>query len=325
MGGAKVKVTAIVPTYNRKPYIRRALESILQQSKAVDEVIVVDDGSTDGTAEAVREWFGDRVKVISKQNGGVAHARHTGIRVAQGDWIAFLDSDDEWMPDRNRMLCEAAAKVPEDVAWIFGDLQVVTDEGDGQTLYQEHGLELQCDLQIFGDSLTVQFPFQFGLLQGSFIRRKVLVELDCFSEGLRSDDDLLAGFQVACKYRVAAIPSVVGKYFRTSDLSASSVVVNGVYSPDHYRSRIMAFASVVKTGRRRPWNARYAAEVRGLCKVLAQRGKDVPLSLALSQFQFGAYSAKGIAFLGAALFGRRGVLAWESVAEARRRRMAQPS
>ena len=56
--------------------------------------------------------------------------------------------------------------------------------------------------QVFGDALSVQYPFQFGLLQASFIRRSVLLELDCFSEGLHSSEDLLMGFQVACRYRV---------------------------------------------------------------------------------------------------------------------------
>jgi glycosyltransferase involved in cell wall biosynthesis len=317
-----MKVSAVIVTYNRREFIRRAIDSILHQTVPVDEIVVVDDGSTDGTAGAVAEWFGSVAKVVRQENGGVGAARWRGVREASGDWIAFLDSDDEWLPDRTRLLREAAAKVPADVAWIFGDMQVVTDVGSATTLFGEHGLTVRESPEIFPDPLSVQFPFQFGLLQGSFIRREVLLELECFGERLRSDDDLLAGFQVACRYRFAAIPDIVGKYFRTSDLSASSVVTNGVYGVDHFRSRMLAFELVVQSGRRTPWNMRYASEVRGLCKVLATRGA-VPKGLALQQFRYGGYSVKGVGFLLAAMMGRRGILAWEAVGEFRRQRRRQ--
>jgi glycosyltransferase involved in cell wall biosynthesis len=313
-----VNTSAIIPTYNRRSYLRRAIDSILAQTVPVDEIIVVDDGSTDGTADAVEGWFGDRVRVIRQQNTGVAGARRRGIREARGEWIAFLDSDDEWTPDRNRELHHAACGVGPDVGWIFGDLRVVTDAGEQKTLYEEHGLRITQSPQVFADTLSVQYPFQFGLLQASYIRRSVLIELDCFSEGLRSDDDLLAGFQVACRYKVAAVPSIVGKYYRTSDLSASSVVVNGVHGPDHYRSRILAFGLVAETIQRRPWNMRYAEEVRGYCKVLARKG-PVPRRLAFQQFRYGGFSLKGAAFLCVAMFGRKGIGTWLGIAGFRRK------
>jgi glycosyltransferase involved in cell wall biosynthesis len=315
-----MKVSAIIPAYNRRHYIRRAVDSILNQTVPVHEIIVVDDGSKDGTADLVEELYGSRVKLIRQANTGVAGARYRGIQSATGDWIAFLDSDDEWTPDRNSALLAAAAKVPEDVAWIFGDLRIVTDEGDGTTLFEEHGLQLEGPLTIFEDSLSVQFPFQFGMLQGSFIRTKALLETNCFSEGLRSDDDLLAGFQIACRYRFAAIPTIVGTYFRTSDLAAGSVVVNGVFGPDHFRSRMWAFGLVIENGRRHPWHLRYAEEVRGLGKVLARRG-GFSRSLGFQQFRYGGVSAKGVGFLCAALIGARGVRTWERVAAERRKRM----
>ena len=313
-----MNVSAIIPTFNRRKYIRRAIESILTQTLPVDEIIVVDDGSTDGTAEAIEGWFGSRVRVIRQENTGVSGARRRGIQAARGEWIAFLDSDDEWSPDRNMRLSEAAARVPSDVAWVFGDLRVVTDEGEEQTLFEKHGLDVKEVPYVLPDALSVQFPFQFSMLQASFIRRSALIELRCFSVDLRSDDDLLASFQVACRYRFAAIPDVVGKYFRTSDLAASSVVVNGVYGPDHYRSRMMAFELVIESGRKRPWNRYYADEARGLCQVLARQGA-VPRGLAAQQFRFGGVSVKGVAFFCAAMFGRPGLQAWSAVRERRNR------
>jgi glycosyltransferase involved in cell wall biosynthesis len=312
-------VSAIIPAYNRKKYIQRAIDSVLSQTVPVDEIIIVDDGSTDRTGDLVAETYGSKVRLIRQRNAGVSGARRAGIAAARGQWIAFLDSDDEWMPERNAQLLSAARQVPEDVAWIFGDMRVVTDEGESTTLYGEHGLTLKYPLVIFEDPLSVQYPFQFGLLQGSFIRRRVLTELDCFSAGLRSDDDLLTGFQVACRYRFAAIPGIVGKYFRTSDLAAGSVVVNGVYGPDHYRSRMLSFGLVVESGRRRPWNLRYAAEVRGLCKLLATKG-SFSRRLVLQQFRYGGVSPKGIAFTIAGMLGRKGILVWEKIAQRRRER-----
>lgn len=318
-----MKVSAIIPAYNRINYIRRAIDSVLAQTVPVDEIIVVDDGSTDGTGDFVAECYGDKVRLIRQKNAGVSGARRTGIAAAQGEWIAFLDSDDEWMPRRNAQLLAATEQVPAEVAWVFGDMQVVTDHSDNTTLFGEHGLTLKSSPTVFEDSLSVQFPFQFGLLQGSLIRRSVLAKLDCFSYGLRSDDDLWAGFQVACRYKFAAISDVVGKYFRTSDLAAGSVVVNGVHGPDHYRSRMLSFGLVVDSGYKRPWNLRYAAEAQCLCKLLATKG-PVPRKLVLQQFRYGGVSLKGIAFAVVGLMGRRAILLWNAVAEARRSRMVAP-
>ena len=315
-----MKVSAVIPTFNRRQYIRRAIDSVFAQTVAVDEIIVVDDGSTDGTTAAVEAWYGSRVRVVRQANAGVASARWRGIQEANGDWIAFLDSDDEWTPERNGQLLDAAARVPPDVAWIFGDLRVVTDQGDGMTLFEEFGLSVRECPEVFADSLSVQYPFKFGLLQGSLIRRSVLVKLDCFKEGLQHSEDLLAGFQVACDYRFAAIPSIVGNYFRTSDLASNSALLKGLYGADYYRARMLAFALVIESGKKKTWNMRYAAEVRGLCKVLASQGHQIR-GLAMQQFRYGAVSAVGIAFAGAAMFGRRGVQAWIAIAQFRRKHL----
>jgi glycosyltransferase involved in cell wall biosynthesis len=320
-----MKVSAVIPAFNRIGYIQRAIDSVFAQTVPVDEVIVVDDGSTDGTAEAVETRYGSRVRIVRQPNAGVSGARRRGIQEARGEWIAFLDSDDEWMPERNRQLLQASAHVPADVAWIFGDMRVVTDEGSDTTLFEEYGLLLNESPHIFADALSVQYPFQFCMFQSSFIRRKVLVDLDCLASGLRSDDDLLTGFQIACHYRFAAIPVVVGRYFRTSDLAASSVVVNGNMNPDYFRSRMMAFAWAIESGRRQPWNMRYAEQVRGLCRMLARRG-SVAKGLALQQFRFGGVSAKGIAFLCTAMLGRRGIQTWDAIAEFRQKHFSpQPA
>jgi glycosyltransferase involved in cell wall biosynthesis len=312
-----MKVSAVIPAFNRRDYITRAIDSAMRQTVPVDEIVVVDDGSTDGTAELVESRYGGAVRVVRQANRGVAGARWRGIQEATGDWIAFLDSDDEWAPERHQELLQAAQKVPDDVAWIFGDLLFIFDNGESGSLFEAYGLKVTEFPHIFEDSLSVQYPTLYSYQQASFIRRKALLELNCFSEGLRSDDDILAAFQIGCKYKFAAIPRIVGNYYRTSDLAASSVVVNGSFKPDHYRSRMMAFAAAIKSGRKQPWNLYYATETRGLCMLLDSK-QPSPRKLAFEQFRYGGYSLKGLVFACFALAGRPGIKLWNSIAASRR-------
>lgn len=104
----EIIITAIVPAYNGQAYLRRAIESILRQSRRVDEIIVVDDGSTDDTGQIVANYK-DNVQYIKKENGGAATARNLGVSKAVGNWLAFLDQDDEWLPDKLK-LQEAAIR-----------------------------------------------------------------------------------------------------------------------------------------------------------------------------------------------------------------------
>ena len=316
-------VSAVIPTFNRLGCIRRAVDSALRQTLPVEDVLVIDDGSTDGTADALEAEYGPRIRVIRQANTGVSEARRRGVQEAKGEWIAFLDSDDEWTPNHNEELLGAAARVPEDVAWIFGDLRLVTDVGNEVTVFKEFGFSVKGSPEILADSFSVLDPI-VCYLQGSMIRRRVLLQLDCFGAGLQTGEDMLMGYQVACRYRFAAIPCVVGNYYRTVDLAASSLSVSGWRKPDHFRSRMMCLAALIESGRRRPWNELYAGQVRGLCRVLAHRGQPVPRTLALQQFRFGAVSAKGIAFFCAAMFGRRGIQIWNRMAESRTRFLTVP-
>jgi GT2 family glycosyltransferase len=95
-------VSVLIPAYNAERFVGRAIESALAQTVPVLEVIVVDDGSTDGTVAAAAA-FGDRVKVISKPNGGPASARNLAARHARGDWLATLDADDWWFSYKNEI------------------------------------------------------------------------------------------------------------------------------------------------------------------------------------------------------------------------------
>jgi hypothetical protein len=95
-------VAAVIPTYNRAAILRRSIESALRQSHPVKEIIVVDDGSTDQTAQVVSQ-YSSRIHYVVQRNAGGAAARNRGVAMAQSKWIAFLDSDDEWLPHKTEM------------------------------------------------------------------------------------------------------------------------------------------------------------------------------------------------------------------------------
>jgi glycosyltransferase involved in cell wall biosynthesis len=94
-----VLVSAIIPAYNAERFVADAIRSAINQAGCEIEVIVVDDGSSDRTVEIARR-FGDRVRVISQANQGVAAARNAGIAAARGEYLAFLDADDAWLPQK---------------------------------------------------------------------------------------------------------------------------------------------------------------------------------------------------------------------------------
>jgi glycosyltransferase involved in cell wall biosynthesis len=94
-----LNISIIIPTYNRAHLLGRAIESVLAQTYEPIEIIVVDDGSEDGTKEFLRSKF-SQCRYFHQENKGVSSARNYGIRKARGEWLAFLDSDDEWLPGK---------------------------------------------------------------------------------------------------------------------------------------------------------------------------------------------------------------------------------
>lgn len=95
-----IKVSVIIPTYNRANCITNAIDSVLAQTYTDYEIIVVDDGSTDKTRELLSQRYGKRIRYIYQPHAGPSAARNTGIRASQADLIAFLDSDDIWLPEK---------------------------------------------------------------------------------------------------------------------------------------------------------------------------------------------------------------------------------
>ena len=94
-----MNISVVIPSYNRKEFLKRSIDSVINQTKKPFEIIVVDDGSTDGTETMIKSDY-DFIKFIKQKNKGVSAARNIGIKVSIGEWICFLDSDDEWKKDK---------------------------------------------------------------------------------------------------------------------------------------------------------------------------------------------------------------------------------
>ncbi len=93
------KISVIIPTFNRVAYIGRAINSVINQTHRVKDIIVIDNNSSDNTQEYIKENF-PKVKVFAEASRGVSNARNLGIKISKSDWVAFLDSDDEWLPKK---------------------------------------------------------------------------------------------------------------------------------------------------------------------------------------------------------------------------------
>jgi glycosyltransferase involved in cell wall biosynthesis len=186
------KIAVIIPTYNRAHCVRDAIDSVLAQSFQDYELVIVDDGSTDGTAGIVKA-YGERLTLIRQDNGGASVARNTGIRASKAEWVSFLDSDDTWEPDKLKVHVEGLQKYPRAVAHLVDTAM----EGRGRqpvSLFDLRGTRSAYERQPFRerpllDVLTTQFH-----IQGCMLHRKTLEAAGYFDPALQTfeDIDLLA-------------------------------------------------------------------------------------------------------------------------------------
>jgi glycosyltransferase involved in cell wall biosynthesis len=184
-------VTAIIPTYNRAHLISEALESALRQSRRPDEIIVVDDGSTDDTKRVV-EQYGTDVRYIYQKNSGPAAARNQGLRVATGDIIAFLDSDDLWVSQKIEIQLDFLARHPEvgglfgDMSNAFGAVDNLTPEIKNQELH-DYLVAHASDLGDLFEWLIIENVIPTPTVM---LRRSVVERIGFFKESLIVAEDL---------------------------------------------------------------------------------------------------------------------------------------
>lgn len=190
-----MKISVIIPSWNRASRLAKALDSVRAQSVAPHEIIVVDDGSTDNTRGLLNDHYRD-VRYIFQQNTGVSHARNTGIEAATGDWIALLDSDDQWEPRKLERQQEAIRATPDcrlchtDEIWIRNGKRV-----NPMKKHAKHG----------GEIFSYCLPLCVISPSAVMIRRDIFTEIGLFDETLPACEDYDLWLRICAVYPVLYI------------------------------------------------------------------------------------------------------------------------
>ncbi len=198
-------VSVVIATYNRRDTVSAAIDSVLVQDGPPMEVLVVDDGSTDGTAEEIARRYSDEpsIRVISRQNGGPAAARNAGISEARGEFLALLDSDDVWLPSYVASQLEVLRTTGADLVLANASTQV--QDGTWKALFDRPDWKLP-------DSMAAMWSGGWALPTATMMRTEVAKDLR-FDESFRLCDDL--DFMIRFNqvgYRCVGNPKVLAEY-----------------------------------------------------------------------------------------------------------------
>jgi glycosyltransferase involved in cell wall biosynthesis len=203
------RAAVVIPARNGMPDVIEAVASALDQSAPPAEVVLVDDSSTDGTADAVRARFGDRVRILGGRFGGAAAARNAGWRAATAPWIAFLDADDVWFPEK---LATAAARLsahPE-TAWFFSDGAFRTLDGEVHDSWLSTYAVVGDDYA--GSPLAQLFEVNFVLTSSVVVRRDVLASEQGFDESMSHAEDLDLWIRISRRWPAVASSRPLVRY-----------------------------------------------------------------------------------------------------------------
>lgn len=294
-------VSVIIPAFNVAAWIGETIQSVLHQTYRPTEVIVVDDGSTDSTP-LVAQSFGKAVKYIRKINGGVGSARNAGFRVSTGEYVAFVDADDLWLPDKLARQVALLESKP-DVGWVYCDALVV-DDSDNNILDR---VGRTSDLPE-GDIVDSLLLNNFVPCPSPLIRRALLATLGGFDElrSLTVSEDwdmwlrLAAAAPAGCvRSPLARVRSHPGSMTGTMDLDST------------YQSRVTVIdrAIALRPRQLEPLRSRAISNVQlGIGQWMVRRG-DMPRarSMFLAALREDPRNAKATLHFLASLFPR-GVL-----------------
>jgi len=212
-------VSVVIPAYNAERWIGRAIDSVLNQTAKPAEIIVVDDGSTDGTPQAVQK-YGAAIRYFHQPNAGPAAARNLGIDNTQFEWIGFLDADDEWLPRKLELQLHVLKENPG-LRWC----SCARDETDvrlamDQSCPGNRGQDLMCPKRLVYLS-ALMAGVQFGT-SSLLVHRSVFQELGGFDTEMRTGEDVDMWERIALKYpEVGHCCSVCWHYLHDNPNSAS--------------------------------------------------------------------------------------------------------
>jgi hypothetical protein len=200
------QVSVVIPAYNRADCVGAAIDSALAQTLPPLEVIVVDDGSTDRTAEVLSR-YGPRIRVIRQENRGLSAARNAGIGQARGRWIALLDSDDEWLADKLERQMDAVERFGGEAGLCFCDCVLMGGPDDGRTLFGLAGFEGGASQPELIANAAAAVTSRRHLVHPSslLIDRRWLRPGPAFDERLRLAEDTDFLFRLSSKTRFCVV------------------------------------------------------------------------------------------------------------------------
>ena len=211
-------VSVVIPTYNRSAFVARAVDSVLNQGFTDSEIIVVDDGSSDDTKERLSR-FGDRIQYIYQDNSGVSAARNTGITASRGEWLAFLDSDDEWRPEYLAKQIRQANKIPG-LCMQSANCLFISLNGDSRTYFEINGTIAAFRGK---DYLLVKEPFSFVISHGpwqlgsTIFRRDAATRAGLFDSRLTLSEDFDFMARVALQGSFGIINEELANIYRRDE------------------------------------------------------------------------------------------------------------
>jgi len=201
-----VSVSVIIPTYNRAAMLREAIESVRQQTVKDVEVLVVDDGSTDETPRVVQE-FGDFVTYLRQDNGGVAAARNRGIQAAHGHYIAFLDSDDLWLPHKLERQIDYLRDHPE-IGLLYARMWSYDVEKPS---------ERRLDPYVVATNFTELLNGPNAVTTSTVVvRRECLETVGVFNPAIRAAEDHELWLRIARRFAIGFLDEPLAEYRRHS-------------------------------------------------------------------------------------------------------------
>lgn len=228
------KFSIIIPLYNKAPYVRKALESVVSQTYKDWECIIVDDGSTDGSAAICEEYLStlytihhtpsEKIRIISQPNSGVSTARNNGVAQSQGDYLAFLDADDWWEPTFLEQMAQLIDDYPDAglyaTNYIYykpGKTHVALNIPTGYINYSKAYYE------------SGAMPVCTG---ATMIPRPVFEEMGGFPQGIKLGEDFLLWAKIATRYRVAFGNQPLAYY--NNDVPATMRATRNLHAPEHH-------------------------------------------------------------------------------------------
>lgn len=252
-------ISVIIGTYNHGRYIASCIESVLAQTYGECEIIIIDDGSTDNTAEVVKPYQ-DRVNYRHQQNQGRGASRNAGIRMASHEWIAFLDADDLWEPTKIEKQVAAIVAHPDidlivtNACWFDNDRVVKADYFKTMRLFHQQKIERHGTLGIFTEPLYPLFIDEnFVNLSSVMVRKKSLYDEGLFDATLPRAQDRDLWLRLSRRSKFAFIDEILTRSRVHSLGDGLTTIVPAI-------SRVQLFEKALAFGS--DWEKKYELRLR---------------------------------------------------------------